>query len=398
MTRPKRPAPALQPADRPPARRATRRWRPALAALLAAGAAGLAQAQPAGSGVTLYGLIDIAVGRFAGPATGVNAGDRGTWRVEGGGMSTSHFGLRGSEDLGGGLAAQFDLAAFFRSDTGAPGRSDAIGAPVNVGADPFWSRASWVGLSHRSWGRVRLGNSTTLLFVNSILANPFGDSTSFSPLVLVTHIGGPQSGGTGWTNQVVYDSPALAGATLSLARSMGEGLGGGNRSARLAWTQGPAAASLVWSAVRRNPSTFADGTSPNDVDTWMVGGSYTLPAVTLHAHLGRIHNRGTEAAPVSQSWRIVSLGASVPIGAGRLMAAWARRHTGDAPAPVPATAAGGNVTRSLASLGYDHFLSKRTDLYAVAMHDRTTTRTLPAPPTLVEASGTSFALGVRHRF
>ncbi|MNY32521.1 hypothetical protein D3C86_1667430 [compost metagenome] len=47
-----------------------------------------------------------------------------------------------------------------------------------------------------------------------------------------------------------------------------------------------------------------------------------------------------------------------------------------------------NATRTTSSVGYDHFLSKRTDLYAVAMHDKVTD----------VRSGTSLVLGVRHRF
>ena len=49
-------------------------------------------------------------------------------------------------------------------------------------------------------------------------------------------------------------------------------------------------------------------------------------------------------------------------------------------------------------MGYDHDLSKRTDLYAMVMNDKTRTNTLPAPPAVVSASATSFAVGMRHRF
>ena len=47
-----------------------------------------------------------------------------------------------------------------------------------------------------------------------------------------------------------------------------------------------------------------------------------------------------------------------------------------------------DVSRKTFTLGYDHFLSKRTDLYAMLMNDRITART----------TGNSFGLGVRHRF
>lgn len=97
-------------------------------------------------------------------------------------------------------------------------------------------------------------------------------------------------------------------------------------------------------------------------------------------------------------YRVWDVSAAVPLGAGRLLAGYASRRTGDAVGPVPATVAGGNVQRRVFTVGYDHFLSKRTDLYLVAMRDSTHTQTLPAPPRVLDAQGTSFALGMRHRF
>ena len=366
-----------------------------LVAAAFASSCGLAAAQ---SSVVVYGLVDAVAGRVNGPATGVNALDRSTWRVDGGGMSTSHLGFRGSEDLGGGLSAQFDISAFIRNDTGAAGRNDAIGAPVNVAADPFWSRAAWVALASKDFGRLRLGNVTTLLFFNSITSNAFGDSTVFGPLNLVTHIGAPQAGGTGWSNSLVYDSPVFAGFSVGLAGSLAETQGGRNGGARLAYRGGPFAASAVWQSVKKNPLTFADGTSPNNVKTWMIGGSYSFAAATLYAHVGGLQNDGTETAPQDVSYRITELSAAVPIGAGRLLAGYALRKTSDTPSPVPATVAGGNVKRNVLTLGYDYDLSKRTDLYAMVMRDQTETRTLPAPPSIVSASGTNFGIGIRHRF
>lgn len=368
--------------------------RPLLSACALASCATLAQAQ---SSVTVYGLMDAALVQGTGAATGVKASDVRDRRVDAGGLSTSHLGLRGSEDLGQGWTADFDLSTFIRNTTGASGRNDAIGAPVNVAADPFWSRAAWVGVGHAGLGRLRVGNLTTPLFINSITSNAFGDSTVFSPLNLVTHIGGPQAGGTGWRSSVIYDSPAMAGVSVSLAvtdaNASGRNLGG-----RLAWRGGPAALSLAWQTVKRDPVSFADGTTANNVQTWVLGGSYAFQALTLYAHVGRIHNDGTAARPQDVSYRLSELSAAIPLGAGRVLAGWARRSTGDTPSPVPATAAGGNVRRSLLTLGYDHTLSKRTDVYAMLMRDQTDTYTLGAPPAEVSASGSTLGLGIRHRF
>lgn len=364
-----------------------------LTALLGAGAV---HAQT--TSVTLYGLLDATVGSFRGAPAGVNANDVSVKGVIAGGMSTSHFGVRGSEDLGGGLSAQFELSSFMRNDTGAVGRNDAIGAPVNVAGDPFWARQSWVGLQSATAGRVRLGNTSTPMFINSIVSNAFADSTVFSPLNLVTFIGSPLSGGTGWTNQLAYDSPRWGGFGFSAAISASEGQGGRNTGWRVFWADGPAALSLAGQTVKKNPLTFADGTSANNTSSWQLAGSYDFKVVKLFAHLGRIQNRGTETAPLSVNYRIWDLSASVPLGSGRVLAGIASRRTSDTPSPVPATAAGGNVKREVLTVGYDHDLSRRTDLYAMATRDSTDTRIVAAPPRVVAASGTSVAVGIRHRF
>ena len=358
----------------------------------------LCQAATAQSQVQLYGLLDLTVARMTGPATGINKLDRGITQLVNGGLSTSHFGVRGSEDLGGGLSASFELSSFVRVDTGATGRSDAIGAPVNVAADPFWARAAWVGLGSPSFGRLRLGNQTSLLFLNAITSNAFGDSTVFGPLNLVTFIGGPLSGGTGWTNQALWDSPRMGNFSVSAAHSFAENNGGSNQALRAAWSTPSTALSFAAQKVDKNPSTFADGTSANNTRSWQLAASHDFKVVKVWAHLGRIQNRGTEAAPLDIGYRVWDLSLAVPVGAGRLLAGVAERKTGDSVGPVPATVAGGNIARRVATLGYDHNLSKRTDVYVMAMSDRTETRTLPAPGSVQVASGSSYGIGLRHRF
>lgn len=369
-------------------------------ALSAVVLAGLAQAQPAPPpGVQLYGLVDANVGRFT-SATGVNAQEQAVSKMATGGLSTSHWGVRGSEALGGGVTAHFELSSFIRNDTGASGRSDALTAPVNMAADPMFSRAAWVGVGSPTLGRLRMGNITSLMFVNTITSNALGDSTNFSPLNLLMFIGSPLSGGTGWARSVVYDSPNWSGWTGSVAYADDAGgtLGGSNRSARLAYVQGPLSAALAWQSVKRNPSTFADGTSPNDTQAWLLGGGYDFKTFKVMAHVGEIRNRGTAAAPVAVDYRVWDISATVPLTSGQVVLAYGSRQTSDTPAPVPATVAGGNVSRKLLTVGYTHRLSPRTEVYALAMHDQTRTRTLPAPPSVISANGTSWALGVRHRF
>lgn len=365
-------------------------------ASLSAGITTLAAAQTAN--VTLYGLVDAYVGRVGGAVAGVSVADKAVTKVEGGGMSTSHFGMRGSESLGGGLNAIFEISASFRTDSGAVGRNDAIGAPVNVAADPFFSRAAWVGLESSDLGRLRVGNMTSLLFINSISSNAFGDSTVYAPLNLVTFIGSPLTGGTGWTDSIVYNTPNLSGFGFWAATALSENRGGGNTALRATYAAGPFAASAAWQKVNKNPTTFADGTSSNNTRSWQTAASYDFQIAKVFAHVGEISNRGTETAPLNINYRVYDISASVPIGPGSLLAGYAQRKTSDAVGLVPTTAAGGNQSRKVFTIGYDYALSKRTDAYVMFMRDDTTTFVLPAPGALVSAKATHFGVGIRHRF
>lgn len=351
-------------------------------ALLALGYAAGASAQ---SSVAVFGTIDANVGRYKGAAGGVTVNDKATARQDASGLTTSFFGLRGTEDLGGGLKASFDLQSFMRNDTGSPGRSD--GVPNVVTADPFWSKSAWVGLGSASLGRVRLGNISTPLFVNSITSNAFAESTVFSPINLVTLIGSPMSGGTAWANTLSYETPNLSGFTGMVNHAFSEGGNGGNTGVRAAYANGPLAGSFAWIHVKKDPITFSDGTSRNNTKTWQMALSYDFTAVKVFGHLGAIKSDGSATATTADdgiTHKIWGLSASMPLGQGKLLAGVAHRKGDEL---VSAS------KRQVVSIGYDYELSKRTDVYAVLRDDKTR-----AARTTVEANGTSYAVGMRHRF
>jgi predicted porin len=104
----------------------------------------------------------------------------------------------------------------------------------------------------------------------------------------------------------------------------------------------------------------------------MLGGSYDATVVKGFITYGKSSSDLAGAA----SRNTTSLGLSAPLGNGKVLAAWANTKV-DA----------GN-TRDTITVGYDHTLSKRTDVYAMLMNDKITTF----------QSGTSYGLGVRHRF
>jgi predicted porin len=118
----------------------------ALAALSAFATA--AQAQ---SSVSVYGIVD---------AGWVNVKDDATVNKTGGGLKTdnlvsSRLGFKGTEDLGGGLAANFMLEGTLDVVNGRMGKSDGA-SYVDASATVF-NRAAWVGLSSKTLGEIRLG-------------------------------------------------------------------------------------------------------------------------------------------------------------------------------------------------------------------------------------------------
>ncbi|MGF6759471.1 porin, partial [Paraburkholderia sp. GAS42] len=68
-------------------------------------------AAAADSSVTLYGVADTFVQYL-------DNGGKHTWAERSGGSTGSLFGLKGDEDLGGGLKAQFDVETGFNLNNG----------------------------------------------------------------------------------------------------------------------------------------------------------------------------------------------------------------------------------------------------------------------------------------
>ena len=125
---------------------------------------GVSSAAYADGNVTLYGNIDIGV-----MSTDV-AGTR-TTGVQSSQISPSYFGFKGSEDLGGGLKAGFDLQGGFMPSNGSGNADQATGtlfgrtAAVTVGGD---------------WGTIGLGLQWDPAYIASIATDPRLSSMSLS--------------------------------------------------------------------------------------------------------------------------------------------------------------------------------------------------------------------------
>lgn len=320
---------------------------------LAASHAALAQS----SQVTLYGLMDLSVGATK------NVGAASIKGVESGKMSTSYFGMSGREDLGSGLSAFFTLDSFLRADVGSNGRFNG---------DNFWARNAFVGLQSQDLGLVRLGRNTTPLFVQTLLFNAFGDSFGYSPSIRHYFSAGATAGGTtatgdtGWSDSVQYLSPKFGGFSFGAIVAAGEGSGGKNYGLNAGYGEGAFAASFNYQNVKK------DGATPvADSKTWQAAASYDFKAVKLFGQYGKVEN-----VTSGVDYKILGLGAAVPVGDGKLLAQYGRLD------------ASRGADRKTFTFGYDHYLSKRTDVYAVAMSDKLDGL----------SGGTSYSLGIRHRF
>jgi len=354
------------------------------AAALAAGMAAAVSVAHAQSNVQLFGVVDAYVARKQLASV---SGAR-TINVDSGGMTTSQFGMRGSEDLGAGLASVFELSGFVRADSGEPGR---------FAGDPFFSRTAFVGL-RGPWGLVRLGRITTPNFVATIRLNPFGDSSVLSPMLLHSYIGGQPmdasiaSGGpagisdSGHSNVVAYTTPEFGGFSGAANYSLGEVAGSSSANGRLGYSltyaSGPVVLALSGERVKRPvvpaPPVVSAANQKQDQQTDQLGGSYDLGVVKVFGQVSRTSI--TLPAAASRNFRTTQLGVAFPFGMGRFLVSGASTRKSET--------AIADVRRRTVSVGYDHDLSKRTDLYAVAMRDAVTAM----------RHGTTLAVGIRHRF
>lgn len=357
----------------------------AAAALLAL--AGAAQAQ---SSVKLYGALDIGVGSYQ------TAGTKSVTKVEGGNMMTSFFGLSGSEDLGGGLKAEFTLESFLAPDNG---------AMLSNNAGNFWGRGSNVALVG-GFGKVALGQYDNPLFTSGYTYNPLGSSMPFSPTMRHLSYLGQTPGGvgfdTGFVNSVTYESPVFSGFQAVAQYAPKE-----TKAAKTAdsyalagiYNAGPLSATLTY-VKGGNTSTVpvTTGIDKNTVTGYFanqkvidLGTSYDFGVAKAFLQYTSIKTTQSITAAdavdatidaVNAKTKIYQIGVSVPVtDKATFLASYGESKYKSAPTAT-------STKDRVLTVGYDYFLSKRTDVYALAMNNGQTNL----------KSGQSFVVGVKHAF
>jgi len=322
-----------------------------LIALAVLAASGAAMAQ---SSVTLYGIADLWVG------TAKSTGSDRVTLMESGGVNGSRWGLKGSEDLGGGLKANFDLQAGISLDTG---------AGTSTSATAF-SRQSWVGFSG-GFGAVRLGRTTTPYDDVSGAADAVFDSAlaPANSVFLSTKYSGRQN------NMFYYQAPTFGGISGAFSYSLDEKSAANDEttSMNLTYAGGPLGLHLAFQNQQNSGRTY-------DIDFLRLGGSYNFGMATLKANYGEAKNYMAKGNKTKD----FQIGVDVPMGSALTLSA-SYAHSDD-------NAAAGDANRDGFGIGAAYTLSKRTFLYGGLRHNEVDNKTAADVKTDV------IAIGVQHRF
>nr|WP_175150287.1 porin [Paraburkholderia ultramafica] len=176
-------------------------------------ALGPAQSAYAQSSVTLYGVVDASLlytNKTLNPANGQSAGHQYSFTDSG--LSGSRFGMRGAEDLGGGMRAIFDLESGF---------SVANGGFDNSNGNLF-GRQAWVGVNSR-YGTVKAGLQFSPFFLAVYDFDP--REMSYFGSGLITYLNNVYVTGMFNPNGISYTSPEIAGLQASALLALGGAAG-----------------------------------------------------------------------------------------------------------------------------------------------------------------------------
>jgi predicted porin len=312
-----------------------------LAILAALAAGGAAHAQ---SNVQVYGLIDAGVERL----NHANASQDSVTKVISGGKNTSRWGLRGTEDLGGGLKAVFGLEGGILMDTGA-----ADGA--------LFKRQAFVGLDGRL-GRVIIGRSFTTTYDFVIAFDPLGYAPNYS-WATSTNASGPSKYGmtTAFDNLVKYAGSAgefKYGATIGLGEQPNSAADSRKYSVAASWTHGGFGAMAAYEQINGNtlPVTF----NRDETKAFHAAADYKADAWRLTAGMRGYKLESGKAATPDVRGDTYWVGASYYIKPAVTLTG-AVYHVN-----VRNVAAGQDADPTMYVLRGLYALSKRTDLYAAA--------------------------------
>ncbi|CAN7352417.1 porin [Variovorax sp. LjRoot178] len=430
-------------------------------------ASALATAASAQSSVTLFGVVDVAVSRYSvksewynntanpfllPPPGQTETVKRSQTALSQGNLATSRLGFRGTEDLGGGLAAGFWLEGQVNPDDGSRGLTNL-------------NRRSTVSLSSSTFGELRLGRDYTPSFWNDTVFDPLGGvgtgisliNTIFTNLATVrgaATTANPGVIGLGGSDSYVRTSntigyflpPTLGGVYGQVQYALHENVETNNVpgtpskkgryfGGRLGYEKGP-----LNIAVAYGESTVGDVTAlsaaglptgagfENTIKNANLGASYDFGVVKLFGEVSVARDELETSVPVAglplgltvtekDKYTGGLIGATVPVGPGLIRFAYQRVKFKNDLGLVPPTSSNRDASANKFAISYVHNLSKRTALYATAARIRVKNgennpaimgATALGSPTYLSTgngvagyrprSATGFDFGIRHAF
>lgn len=287
--------------------------------LIALAALAVVSAASAQSSVTLYGVADIWVGKTDAPGAKVQVGNHG--------LATSRWGIRGSEDLGGGLSANFNFES----------RVNLSDGQTNAA---MFDRQANVGLSG-GFGTVKIGRSWTAFDDIYGAANSGFDSALSANRVWLNNYA--YSNGTNASNaQIYYATPTMGGFSGAISTKLK-----GNE------TPGELRHTAVYAKYEQGPIyagvAYEKDDGPAVLKNTLLNGSYDLGMAKLMASY---YNTKTGVGIATNSYQ---LGADIPMGGALTLS------VGYASSKLDVAGAKSSTGFGIAA-GYS--LSKRTTAYA----------------------------------
>lgn len=381
-----------------------------LVALAALAVAGVASAQ---SSVTLFGIVDVGISHYSTKSTYRNTNPfafpvyaaqpvgvkQSQTALSNSGYNSSRIGFRGTEDLGGGLAASFWLETGISNDDGAKGINN-------------FNRRSTLSLSG-GFGEIRLGRDYTPTFWNDTVFDPFG--TNGVGTNLISNINARLASGVGpgsalaasdnyvrTSNSIGYFLPPNLGGFYGQVQyalhenkkesglpdspsTKGRYIGG-----RFGYANGPLDVAIAYGQSTAVDKTdfnglFVTGSQNRKINTLNLGASYDFGPAKLFGEISRVQDKNEVGAAQTipgfpfpflgsttqkDKYNGYLLGVTVPVGAGLIRASYSTvKYKNGAPTVWNLNNLwfGDNNRDSKANqfaIGYVHNLSKRTALYA----------------------------------
>jgi predicted porin len=331
--------------------------------------AGVAQAQ---SAVQIYGTLDAGIIKRSDQT--LNIGKR----------ANNTLGFKGTEDLGNGLKALFQLEIRYEPDTGT----------VESVTRPLFQGQSRVGLQG-DFGMVRLGRGLTAFQESSTAFEPFhgipspaGFQTDLTVAGYTSDpLGVPGNSTNRFANAFFYNSPEMSGFQVNTTIGTKENNGSTAANALPGYPGGAEGSVNPFSATgtyKNGPVGAMLAYERNAVETrlWSIAGSVmATPELKLMASYTRQDRSHTALTnPKTKAW---VLGANYTMGPGKILAGYGQKSPD------------GVVKSKQMSIGYEYSLSKRTYLYADASRkDANTVAATPGVATRIN----HYDIGVNHAF